>query len=270
MSGERIIFEKIRSREEYYLHLKGLFLYQWCTSILNPSHFAIDLGCADGYGSSILSNSVNCVLGLDIDPEIIQLATEKYGNENRKFQSYNGETIPLPDGSCDAVIAFQVIEHVRNDREFLREIHRVLKRSGIAILATPNRLIRLPGKMKPWNVFHVREYSPAELSGLLNSVFHETDIYRLAPCEMIKEIEWQRIQRSIRIARLDIFALRRKLPRKLFKPILSLIHRVLRGNRNPDRSFPDPEPGETPLFRISRDNLDSAFDILAVCRNGDQ
>jgi SAM-dependent methyltransferase len=45
--------------------------------------------------------------------------------------------MPFADGTFDVVIANHVLEHVDDDARGLAEIHRVLKRGGIAILQTP-------------------------------------------------------------------------------------------------------------------------------------
>jgi SAM-dependent methyltransferase len=45
--------------------------------------------------------------------------------------------LPYPDGSFDAIVCSHVLEHVPDDRAALREIRRVLKRDGWAILMVP-------------------------------------------------------------------------------------------------------------------------------------
>jgi len=48
-----------------------------------------------------------------------------------------GEKLPFPDGSFDAVLAFEVVEHVEDDTELLGEIARVTRPGGMLILSTP-------------------------------------------------------------------------------------------------------------------------------------
>ena len=47
------------------------------------------------------------------------------------------EAIPFPDGAIDTVIANHVLEHVDDDLVAMREVRRVLKPEGMAILSVP-------------------------------------------------------------------------------------------------------------------------------------
>lgn len=48
-----------------------------------------------------------------------------------------GEALPFPDRSFDAVLAFEVVEHVEGDTGLLEEMARVSRPGGILILSTP-------------------------------------------------------------------------------------------------------------------------------------
>jgi ubiquinone/menaquinone biosynthesis C-methylase UbiE len=82
----------------------------------------------------------------------------------------NAQTLPFKDGVFDGVISHHVIEHIDDDRSFIKEINRVLKNGGFAILGTPNRkrLVRVvieifTGERKfPWWE-HKREYIKKDL-----------------------------------------------------------------------------------------------------------
>ena len=50
----------------------------------------------------------------------------------------DGQSLPFRDASFDAVIATEVIEHVRYPYRLLEEIRRVLRPSGRVLLSTPN------------------------------------------------------------------------------------------------------------------------------------
>jgi SAM-dependent methyltransferase len=50
------------------------------------------------------------------------------------------EALPFPDNTFDIVLLHEVIEHVADDTQTIREAHRVCKRGGRIIIFAPNRL----------------------------------------------------------------------------------------------------------------------------------
>lgn len=55
----------------------------------------------------------------------------------RQHIYYDGRHIPLPDGSVDAVLATEVLEHVFNLEELLAELRRVLRPGGRLLATVP-------------------------------------------------------------------------------------------------------------------------------------
>ena len=116
----------------------------------------LEVGCGEGRGIDLLLPSVASFTAIDkIESAVVQLR-DKF--PQGKF--INGHLPPLPfsDAMFDSIVSFQVIEHIENDVLFLKEIHRVLKQGGVALITTPNRLQSL--SRNPW---HVREYTSEEL-----------------------------------------------------------------------------------------------------------
>lgn len=52
--------------------------------------------------------------------------------------------LPLDDASVDVVVNFQVIEHLWDQAQFLRECLRVLRPGGELLISTPNRITFSP------------------------------------------------------------------------------------------------------------------------------
>jgi ubiquinone/menaquinone biosynthesis C-methylase UbiE len=62
------------------------------------------------------------------------------GDQEVEVVNLNHDRLPYADTSFDVVTATEVIEHLENYREILREIYRVLNPAGVCILSTPNIL----------------------------------------------------------------------------------------------------------------------------------
>lgn len=63
---------------------------------------------------------------------------------------------PVEQDSYDAVLCFEVLEHLRRPTKTLAEIHNVLKTGGVFYVGQPN--------MRADGVYHVRRYYPRELA----------------------------------------------------------------------------------------------------------
>lgn len=252
-SGARIVPTEIKSKVEYILYLRHLFAYEVARRMIPKRSIVLDLGCGEGYGTYLLSKDAKKVIGLDVDPEIIDHASKKYSAPTISFELYDGTKIPYPDNYFDAITVFQVIEHVDNDVYFVSEIYRVLKPKGLVILTTPNRKLRLWSWQKPWNPYHKREYDPIFLRICLEKYF-VVDIKGIKATAEIQQIEIKRLM----INKLDFLNLRRFIP----GPVKNLVKKILERERetsNRDWKYTVND------FYISED-ANHALDILAICR----
>lgn len=132
----------------------------------------LDAGCGAGYGSAELARTARSVTGLDRAREAVDFARARYQLPNLFFEQASCAALPHPDGAFDLVVAFEVIEHLEDWREFLIEARRVLAPAGQFIVSTPNKLYyaesRGPAGANP---FHVHEFEFEELRGELTKVF---------------------------------------------------------------------------------------------------
>jgi SAM-dependent methyltransferase len=125
----------------------------------------LEVGCGEGYGTALLARSAARIVGIDYDAVTAAHAAATY--PQARFVRANLAALPIADESVDVVVTLQVIEHVWNHDEFVRECLRVLRPGGRLIVSTPNRLTFSPGLDAPVNPFHTKEFTAAELSELL-------------------------------------------------------------------------------------------------------
>lgn len=67
---------------------------------------------------------------------------EKFNSENIPFKKVNieEEKLPYEDETFDVITSSEVIEHLQNPRNLVRESYRLLKQDGLLIMTTPNIL----------------------------------------------------------------------------------------------------------------------------------
>jgi len=115
---------------------------------------------------------------VDISPPVIERLKEQGGI------AVAGQITDLPfgDGKFEMVCAFDVIEHVEDDRRVFGELSRVLKEDGSLIFSVPVHA----GSWTKFDEFvgHVRRYDPADLATLLadhDLVIEKSAAYGMQP-----------------------------------------------------------------------------------------
>lgn len=194
--------------------------------VLAPQYVKGDLlevGCGEGRGIDWLLPAIASYTAIDKIAPVIERLQVKY--PKGKFLS--GNIPPLSafaDNSFDAVVSFQVIEHIQDDHLFLKEIHRVLKPGGIALLTTPNRPLSL--SRNPW---HIREYTAQELTNLAKLFFAQVTMKGITGNAKVMEYH-ERNKKSVdKLMRWDVFNLQYKLPASILRIPYEFMNRL---NRN--------------------------------------
>ncbi len=144
--------------------------YLWAAGLVDGRE-VLDLGSGEGFGAALLSESAAHVVGLDIDELTVEHSRLNYAGSNLEFEV--GTAVDLSafeDGSFGAVVAFEVIEHVREQERVLSEVARLLSDDGILVISTPDR--RMYGEARnESNPFHERELTLEEFLELLDVNF---------------------------------------------------------------------------------------------------
>jgi ubiquinone/menaquinone biosynthesis C-methylase UbiE len=263
---ERLIPENFGSKEEYLLYLRHLYAYKTAAEKILKNSFVLEVGSGEGYGTRMLSENFLNITGLDVDKNAIEHAQKKYGSENCVFKLYDGHRIPFEENTFDAVVSFQVIEHIRDDKNYISEIYRVLKSDGVFIVTTPNKTLRLKPGQKPWNKFHVREYYPGELETVLKSKFSDVKVSGIFGTEEVQKIENERVKRGLKLISLDPLNLRKLIPDRIRLKIYKILEEIYKGKRGlkDERDFLDRYSLEN--FFHSERNVNDSLDLLAVLK----
>ena len=125
----------------------------------------------EGYGSNILANYANSVVGIDISNDTIQHAIVKYKKTNLTFQQGSATLINLPAQSIDVVVSFETIEHLEEHDLMIQQIKKVLKKDGVLVISSPDKK-NYSEKKAYNNPFHVKELYTNEFEALIKKYFN--------------------------------------------------------------------------------------------------
>lgn len=178
----------------------------------------LEIGTGTGYGIDIIAPRCRRFVTMD-KTRSEELAAMP---ENVEFVQATVPPLPFADESFDYVVSFQVIEHIKRDKEFVREVHRVLKKGGKFIVSTPNRPMSLT--RNPW---HVREYNAEQFGALLSS-FTEVEALGVAGNERVWSYYEKNRESVRRITRFDIFRMQWWMPRWVLQIPYDILNRLNR------------------------------------------
>jgi len=170
--------------EGYFLNTKETALLKSKTAELyleklKTTGKLLEIGCGDGYLLEVAEQKGWEVTGVEYSADACEKARQKL----KRGKVQQGELIDakLPENHYDACIIADVIEHVRDIRSFLTEIHRVLKPNGALVIATPStdswsaRLMR--DKWMEFKPEHLTYFNSSTLrTALFNAGFINTKI----------------------------------------------------------------------------------------------
>lgn len=103
---------------------------------LLPSHWTVaDLGCGTGNAAEHLAAVVERVIAVDQSAPMLQAARKRLARfRNVTFVRAGLEHLPLEAASIDAAVCVLVLHHLEDPAAVLREIRRVLRPGGVALI----------------------------------------------------------------------------------------------------------------------------------------
>ncbi len=156
----------------YLLRVEHLGRYLFAGQLLKGYDSVLDVACANGYGSYVLSKSVNKVLGIDKD-----YIDEKYKRDNIEFLKLDLNNNKI-EGKYNAIVCFETIEHLLNPDMFLDNLYNILDDKGILILSVPNSLYEINEKGELNDKYHVNVFKVEEIIRMFKKhKFYVKDVY---------------------------------------------------------------------------------------------
>lgn len=162
----------------------------------------LDVGCGGGRHSWGLYSQFDCrVCALDLGREDLKKtryvlqAVQDERKRSGKWVAVQGDAmkLPLKDASFDRVLCSEVLEHVRDDRQSMAELVRVLKPGGFLAISVPTYLT----ESVYWKISkdycntsggHVRKYRADEIANLLRQ--NDLRIYDIRHKHALHSVYW--------------------------------------------------------------------------------
>jgi SAM-dependent methyltransferase len=190
----------------------------------------LDIGCGIGDATASLAGPRRRVVGVDYSAATVVEAARIYHGDGLQFAGMDGARLAVRAESVDAVVSSHVIEHFTNPAMHVAELARVLAPDGTAFVITPNA----PADFE--NPFHVYLFERQHLVSMLSLFFEDVECVGLEGDEALQGDFAARRASGQRLLRLDVFGLRRRLPRRTYvwgyTRALPLVYRML----GPERS----------------------------------
>jgi SAM-dependent methyltransferase len=179
------------------------------TPLIRPGIRVADIGAGEGFFSQLLGEYVRTRLGgkpsevitaCDIFPEYFRYAAvpcERISPDGR---------LPYEDESIDVACSLEVVEHVEDQFAFARELQRILRPGGLAIISTPN-VLNLNSR---WRYLHsgfavlfdpllLSSADPVHTSGHINPVSYYYLAYQLRRAGFVAtSVDYDRFKNSAR------------------------------------------------------------------------
>ncbi|MBI5530068.1 MAG: class I SAM-dependent methyltransferase [Candidatus Doudnabacteria bacterium] len=135
------------------------------SSIPTKVDLALDIGSGTGLNSLIIKQFAHRVEGLEMSAEAIRLSALRAPELKVENGSFPETKLTK---NYDLVTLFDVLEHIKDDEESLKQIKTALKPGGLVVLSVP---------AYPWLwsehdkvLHHFRRYTKADLKNLVNKV----------------------------------------------------------------------------------------------------
>lgn len=156
-----------RGRRRIIDYLGNLFIWK-----KHKERNILAIGCGTGAELEFLSK-LGDVTGIDYSQDAVDYCKK---NNTVKVLQGDATSLPFQDDTFDLVVAFDVLEHIKDDKKAVSDIFRVLKPEGYLYLTVP--AFQFLWSYNDDISHHMRRYTKTSLLNLLKS--HPSDLIKVS------------------------------------------------------------------------------------------
>jgi 2-polyprenyl-3-methyl-5-hydroxy-6-metoxy-1,4-benzoquinol methylase len=137
-----------------------------------------DIGWSEvGYGTHLLADTAESVVGLTSLSKAAERASTAYSSPNVSYQRVSLPELPFPQGHFDIVVALGIVENLEHPEDLIREAKRVLKQDGLLLISALDKQTNSNDRNLDTSDDRREMYVP-EFRELLEHYFQHVRLYR--------------------------------------------------------------------------------------------
>lgn len=170
MQDERAWKAALSSGKEQFGNLEVNLRFLEQSGCIAPGKTILEVGCGIGTIVNWLNHKGCRAAGSDISKTAVEYGMQKYPGVSLRVES--ADRLMYADDAFDAVLSFDVLEHLFEIDKHLAEVHRVLKDQGYYLLQTPNKWTNalfetVRNRSLNWRRYHPSLQTPRTLKKIL-------------------------------------------------------------------------------------------------------
>lgn len=135
----------------------------------------LDVGCGQGFFSREIVKAGAKVTGIDVGPELIDIAREQAGDKETYFVCNAERMTILKDGQFDSAICVLALQNMKNFATAVLEISRVLKNNGRCLLVLNHPSFRIP-TASSWDYDEKQNIQYRRIDKYMSEISQEVDM----------------------------------------------------------------------------------------------
>lgn len=156
-------------KQDLWMRSEHLARYLWAKNYIHEHKFntVLDIACANGYGTKILSNVCRTIVGIDNKEKYIEIARKNNMANNIEYILLDVDNNDLY-GDYDVIVCFETLEHLKYPNEFLKKIYSCLDKDGVVLLSVPNSKFEIIENGVNLDHYHLHIFTYDDLKCMLS------------------------------------------------------------------------------------------------------
>lgn len=143
---------------------------------IKPKQKVLDLACGQGFFARHFAKGGGDVTGVDISPELIEIAKKDSPNEVRHEVSSAEDLSIFANSSFDVVTIILALQNIEKISQVFKECKRVIKKDGRVVIVLNHPVLRIP-KQSSWGFDEIKKIEYRRIDAYLSESKSEIEMH---------------------------------------------------------------------------------------------